>query len=143
MRPTGHITIQITVTYTHRGHHILHRLNLRDDTHLLVIEQHYPQFFTLKKFLKIALAYTRPYWRSQQLPFTNPVYSETVTPHNPHSSVFHFTHECGWIPATQIQHEDQTSHLLIAQGGHLARTYFAQRPAMRQGPHCITDELLN
>ena len=32
IRPTGHITIQITITYTRRGHHILHWLNLRDDT---------------------------------------------------------------------------------------------------------------
>jgi hypothetical protein len=82
MRPTDHITIQIIVTYTQRGHHILHRLNLRDDTHLPVIEQHYPQFFTLKKFPKIALAYIRPYRRSQQLPITNPVYSETATLHS-------------------------------------------------------------
>jgi hypothetical protein len=33
------ITIQITVTYTQRGHHTLHWLNLRDDTHLPVVEQ--------------------------------------------------------------------------------------------------------
>jgi K+-transporting ATPase c subunit len=32
------LIIQITVTYTQRGHHILHWLNLQDDTHLPVVE---------------------------------------------------------------------------------------------------------
>jgi hypothetical protein len=36
------LIIQIMVTYTQRGHRILHLLNLRDDTHLPVVEQHYP-----------------------------------------------------------------------------------------------------
>jgi hypothetical protein len=83
-RPTGHITIQVIVTYTRRGHHILHRLNLRDDTHLPIIEQHYPQFLTLKNILQIPLTYPCPSRRGQQFSFTNPVYSKTATLH-PHT----------------------------------------------------------
>jgi hypothetical protein len=49
------LNIQITVTYTQRGHHILHWLNLRDDTHLPVVEQHYPQVLTLKKISQLPL----------------------------------------------------------------------------------------
>jgi hypothetical protein len=85
IRPTGHITTQITITYTRRGHRLLHRLNLWDDTHLTIIKQHYPQFLTLKKVLKIPLAYARPNRRGQQFSLTNPVYSETATFH-PHST---------------------------------------------------------
>jgi hypothetical protein len=85
IRPTCHITIQITVTYTRRGHHTLHWLSLRDDTHLPVIEQHYPQFLTLKKISQIPLTYARPNRRGQQFSFTNPVYSETATLH-PHTT---------------------------------------------------------
>jgi hypothetical protein len=85
-RPTGHITIQVTITYTRRGHHILHRLNLRDDTHLPIIEQHYPQFLTLKKISQAPLTYARPNRRGQQFSFTNPVYSKTATLH-PHTMV--------------------------------------------------------
>jgi hypothetical protein len=43
----------------------------------------------------------------------------------------------------QIQREGRTSHQHSAPGGHLARAYFAQRPAMRQGPYPIPDKLLN
>jgi hypothetical protein len=43
----------------------------------------------------------------------------------------------------QIQREGRTSHQHSASGGHLARAYFAQRPAMRQGPYPIPDKLLN
>jgi hypothetical protein len=54
------LSIQITVTYTQRGHHILHWLNFRDDTHIPVIEQHYPQFLTLKKISQLPFTYARP-----------------------------------------------------------------------------------
>jgi hypothetical protein len=53
-----------------------------------------------------------------------------ITPHNTCSPVFRFTHECGGNPAMQIQREGWTSHSLPTQGGHLARAYFAQHPAM-------------
>jgi hypothetical protein len=43
----------------------------------------------------------------------------------------------------QIQREGRTLHQHPATGGHLARAYFAQRPAMRQGPYPIPDKLLN
>jgi hypothetical protein len=45
------LIIQIIVTYMQRGHHALHWFNLRDDTHLPVVKQHYPQLLTLKKIL--------------------------------------------------------------------------------------------
>jgi hypothetical protein len=67
-RPTGHITIQVTVT----------------DTHLPIVEQHYPQFLTLKKISQIPITYARPSRRGQQFSFTNPVYSKTATLH-PHT----------------------------------------------------------
>jgi hypothetical protein len=78
-RPTGHITIQVTVTYAQRGHHILHRLNLRDDTHLPIIEQHYPQFLTLKKISQIPLTYACPNRRGQQFSFTRAEVERTHT----------------------------------------------------------------
>ena len=51
----------------------------------------------------------------------------------------------GWIGiyTMQIQREGWTSHLLPTPGRHLARAYFAQRPAMRQRPHPITDKFLD
>jgi hypothetical protein len=86
-RPTGHITIQVAVTYTLRrvtrptaqintttpsitarttqGHHILHRFNLRDDDCLPIIEQHYFQFLTLKKIPQIPLTNARSNRRRQ------------------------------------------------------------------------------
>jgi hypothetical protein len=67
-RPIGHITIQVTVT----------------DTHLPIVEQHYPQFLTLKKISQIPITYARPSRRGQQFSFTNPVYSKTATLH-PHT----------------------------------------------------------
>jgi hypothetical protein len=73
------------ITYTRRGHRLLHRLNLQNDTHLPVIKQHYPQFLTLKKLLKIPLAYARPSQQGQQFSFINPVYTETATLH-PHTT---------------------------------------------------------
>jgi hypothetical protein len=36
------LIIQIIVTYVQRGHHTLHWFNLRDDTHLPIVKQHYP-----------------------------------------------------------------------------------------------------
>jgi hypothetical protein len=54
------LIIQIIVTYMQRGHHTLHWLNLRDDTHLPVVEQHYPQFITLKQTSQLSLTYTHP-----------------------------------------------------------------------------------
>jgi hypothetical protein len=69
--------------------------------------------------------------------------SSAHTAHNPCSSILYFTHERGWVPAAQIQSEGRTSHQLLAQGRHLARAHFAKHPVMRQGPHSITDELLN
>jgi hypothetical protein len=57
---------KIMVTYTQRGHHILHWLNLRDDTHLPIVEQHYPQFLTLKQNSQLPLTHTttriNTYW---------------------------------------------------------------------------------
>jgi hypothetical protein len=76
--------IQVVFSCTRLGHHILHRLNLRDDTHLPIIEQHYPQFLTLKKISQIPLTYARPKRRGQQFSFTNPVYSKMATLH-PHT----------------------------------------------------------
>jgi hypothetical protein len=60
-----------------------------------------------------------------------------ITPHNTCSPVFCFTHECGGIPAMQIQREGWTSHSLPTQGGHLARAYFAQqsRPLLMRAAH--------
>jgi hypothetical protein len=43
----------------------------------------------------------------------------------------------------QIQREGRTPHQHPATGGHLARSYFAQHPAMRQGPYPIPDKILN
>jgi hypothetical protein len=43
----------------------------------------------------------------------------------------------------QIQREGRTSPQHPATGGHLARAYFAQRPAMHQRPYPIPDKLLN
>jgi hypothetical protein len=54
------LIIQIRVTYMQRGHHTLHRFNLRDDTHLPIVEQHYPQFIALKQTSQLSLTYTRP-----------------------------------------------------------------------------------
>jgi hypothetical protein len=47
---------------------------------------------------------------STDIPTPQSLRPRHITPHNPHSSVFHFTHECGGIPATQIQREGRTSH---------------------------------
>jgi hypothetical protein len=66
-----------------------------------------------------------------------------IPPQNPHSPVLHLANEHDWVSAAQIQREGQTSHQLLAQSRHLARAYFAQHLAMRQGPHSITNELLN
>jgi hypothetical protein len=51
--------------------------------------------------------------------------------------------ERGQVSAAHIQREGRTSHQLLAQSRHLARAYFAQHPAMRQGPVSITNELFN
>jgi hypothetical protein len=75
------LTIQIIVTYIQRGHHTLHWLNLQDDTHLPVVEQHYPQSITLKKISQLPLTYTRPSRRGQQFPFASPVHTKTTTLH--------------------------------------------------------------
>jgi hypothetical protein len=69
------------VTYTQRGHHILHWLNLRDDTHLPVVEQHYPQFLSLKKISQLPLTYTHPNRRGQQFSLTSPVHAKMPTLH--------------------------------------------------------------
>jgi hypothetical protein len=72
---------KIMVTYTQRGHHILHRLNLRDDTHLPVVEQHYPQFLTLKQISQLPLTHTQPNRRGQQFSLTNPIHAKTTPLH--------------------------------------------------------------
>jgi hypothetical protein len=69
------------ITHTRRGHRLSHRLNLRNDTHLPVIKQHYPQFLTLKKLPKMPFAYARPIRRRQQFSLTNLVYSKSTTLH--------------------------------------------------------------
>jgi hypothetical protein len=53
------LIIQIIVTYVQRGHHTSHWFNLRDDTHLPIVKQHYPQLLTLKKTSQLPLTYTR------------------------------------------------------------------------------------
>jgi hypothetical protein len=63
---------------------MLHRLNLRDNTHLPVIEQHYPQFLTLKKISQLPFTYARPNRRGQQFSFTSPVHAKMATLH-PHT----------------------------------------------------------
>jgi hypothetical protein len=52
---------------------------------------------------------------SMDIPTPQGLRPRHITPHNPHSPVFRFTHERGWIPATQIQREGRTSHKLIAR----------------------------
>jgi hypothetical protein len=69
------------VTHIQRGHHTLHRLNLRDDTHLPIVEQHYPQFLTRKQTSQLPLTHTRPSWRGQQFPFANPIHTKTTALH--------------------------------------------------------------
>jgi hypothetical protein len=69
------------VTYIQRGHHTLHWLNLRDDTHLPIVEQHYPQFLTRKQTSQLPLTHTRPSWRGQQFPFASPVHTKMTTLH--------------------------------------------------------------
>jgi hypothetical protein len=64
-----------------RGHHTLHWFNLRDDTHLPIVKQHYPQLLTLKKIPQLPLSYTRPSRRGQQFPFASPVHTKTTTLH--------------------------------------------------------------
>jgi hypothetical protein len=66
-----------------------------------------------------------------------------VATNNPHRPILRLTHECGGISAMQIQCEGGTPHQHPAMGRHLARAYFAQRLATRQGPHPIRDKLLN
>jgi hypothetical protein len=64
-----------------RGHHTLHQLNLRDDTHLPIVEQHYPQFIALKQTSQLSLTYTRPSPRGQQFPLASPVHTKATTLH--------------------------------------------------------------
>jgi hypothetical protein len=83
------LIIQIIVTYVQRGHHILHWFNLRDDTHLPIVKQHYPQLLTLKKTSQFPLTYTRPNRRGQQFPLASPVHTKTTTLHLTHSTLRH------------------------------------------------------
>jgi hypothetical protein len=69
------------VTYIQRGHHTLHWLNLRDDTHLPIVEQHYPQFLTRKQTSQLPFTHTRPSLRGQQFSFASPVHTKTTTLH--------------------------------------------------------------
>jgi hypothetical protein len=43
------LIIQTIVTYVQRGHHTLHWFNLRNDSHLPIVKQHYPKLLTLKR----------------------------------------------------------------------------------------------
>jgi hypothetical protein len=45
----AHNLIIQAITYVQRGHHTLHRFNLRNDSHLPIVKYHYPQLLTLKK----------------------------------------------------------------------------------------------
>jgi hypothetical protein len=54
------LIIPTIVTHVQRGHHTLHGFNLRNDSHLPIVKQHYPQLLTLKKTLQLSLSYTRP-----------------------------------------------------------------------------------
>jgi hypothetical protein len=67
--------------HAQRGHHTSHWLNLRNDTHLPIVEQHYPQFLTLKKISQLPLTYTHPNRRGQQFSLTSPVHAKTTTIH--------------------------------------------------------------
>jgi hypothetical protein len=69
------------VTYIQRGHHTLHWLNLRDDTNLPIVEQHYPQFLTRKQTSQLPLTHTRPSRRGQQFSFASPIHTKTTTLH--------------------------------------------------------------
>jgi hypothetical protein len=81
--------IQIIVTYVQRGHHPLHWFNLRDDTHLPIVKQHYPKLLTLKKTSQLPLTHTRPNRRGQQFPLAIPVHTKTTTLHLTHSMLRH------------------------------------------------------
>jgi hypothetical protein len=83
------LIIQIIVTYVQQGHHTLHWFNLRDDTHLTIVKQHYPQLLTLKKTSQLPLTYTRPNRRGQQFPLASPVHTKTTTLHLTHSTLRH------------------------------------------------------
>jgi hypothetical protein len=83
------LIIQIIVTYVQRGHHTLHWFNLRDDTHLPIVKQHYPQLLTLKKTSQLHLTYTRPNRRGQQFPLASPVHTKPTTIHLTHSTLRH------------------------------------------------------
>jgi hypothetical protein len=77
------------VTYVQRRHHTLHWFNLRDDTHLPIIKQHYPQLLTLKKTSQFPLTYTRPNRRGQQFPLASLVHTKTTTLHLTYSTLRH------------------------------------------------------
>jgi hypothetical protein len=77
------------VTHIQRGHHTLHRLNFRDDTHLPIVEQHYPQFLTRKQVSQLPFTHTRPSRRGQQFPFASPIHTKTTTLHL--TMMTHFT----------------------------------------------------
>jgi hypothetical protein len=83
------LIIQIIVTYVQRGHHTLHWFNLRDDTHLPIVKQHYPQLLTLKKTSQLLITYTRPNRRGQQFPLASPAHTKPATIHLTHSTLRH------------------------------------------------------
>jgi hypothetical protein len=83
------LIIQIIVIYAQRGHHTLYWFNLRDDTHLPIVKQHYPQLLTLKKTSQLPLTYTRPNRRGQQFPLASPAHTKPTTIHLTHSTLRH------------------------------------------------------
>jgi hypothetical protein len=83
------LIIQTIVTQVQRGHHTLHWFNLRNDSHLPLVKQHYPQLLTLKKTSQLPLTYTRPNWRGQQFPLASPAHTKPTTIHFTHSTLRH------------------------------------------------------
>src|SRR6187455_2319881 len=49
-----------------RGHHTLHRLNLRNNSHLPIVKQHYPKLLTRKKTSQLPLTCTHSGRQGQQ-----------------------------------------------------------------------------
>jgi hypothetical protein len=83
------LIIQTIVTHVQRGHNTLHWFNLRNDSHLPIVKQHYPQLLTLKKTSQLPLTYTCPSRRGQQFPLASLAHTKPTTIHFTHSMLRH------------------------------------------------------
>jgi hypothetical protein len=83
------LIIQTIVTHLQRGHHTLHRFNLRNDSHLPIVKQHYPKLLTLKKTSQLPLTHTRPSRRGQQFLLASPAHTKPTAIHLTHSTLRH------------------------------------------------------